>query len=85
MLENIAQRLSRLWARVANLNELPGNSDLDVTCVTGTWLGALWLIPTVDLTSARSLAFRRRADRGGARAEKLLVGAKYFRRLLGSL
>src|SRR5262245_33621460 len=26
MLENIAQRLSRLWARVANLNELPGNS-----------------------------------------------------------
>ena len=25
MLENIAQRLSRLWARVANLNELPGN------------------------------------------------------------
>ena len=27
MLENIAQRLSRLWARVANLNELPGNSN----------------------------------------------------------
>src|SRR5215467_8169410 len=27
MLENIAQRLSRLWARVANLNELPGNSE----------------------------------------------------------
>ena len=25
MLGNIAQRLSRLWARVANLNELPGN------------------------------------------------------------
>jgi hypothetical protein len=27
MLKNIAQRLSRLWARVANLNELTGNSD----------------------------------------------------------
>jgi hypothetical protein len=26
MLGNIAQRLPRLWARVANLNELPGNS-----------------------------------------------------------
>ena len=25
MLGNIAQRLPRLWARVANLNELPGN------------------------------------------------------------
>jgi hypothetical protein len=28
MLGNIAQRLPRLWARVANLNELPGNSQL---------------------------------------------------------
>jgi len=27
MLGNIAQRLPRLWARVANLNELPGNFD----------------------------------------------------------
>jgi len=29
MLTNIAQRLSRLWARVANLNELPGNPSED--------------------------------------------------------
>jgi hypothetical protein len=30
MLGNIAQRLSCLWARVANLNELPGNSQINV-------------------------------------------------------
>jgi hypothetical protein len=30
MLGNIAQRLPRLWARVANLNELPGNSRAEL-------------------------------------------------------
>src|SRR5262249_39106586 len=47
MLENIAQRLSRLWARVANLNELPGNSAFCLRRLTK--IGFLYIqLPTSD-------------------------------------
>ena len=41
MLGNIAQRLPRLWARVANLNELPGNFRI-VAHSHFSWLMQRW-------------------------------------------
>jgi hypothetical protein len=47
---NIAQRLSCLWVRVANLNELPGNSAPSVTVEVPAAVGVPEIRPVAAFT-----------------------------------
>ena len=76
MLENISQRLSRLWARVANLNELPGNFLLGLGEQIETQTGStIWPVNTDDSLPV----LLSRADRALANSEELPRWLHYYR------